>query len=431
MTSGLKGQLAKWPEYRLRFLLEKTRSVDEFRRLERVREVSFIPMENIGEKGEIDTSQVKLKGEVSNGYTLFFEGDVLVAKITPCFENGKGAVARELIGGIGFGTTELYVLDPGAKLHEQFLYYITVSEHFRKLGEASMKGAAGQKRVPDEFIQDYRFRLPPLETQRRIADYLDRETARIDALIAEKEKMLALLEEKRTALISRAVTRGLNPDAPMKPSGLDWLGDIPAHWEIRALKRASAAIDTGSTPSASYMDGTSPSDFIWFTPGDFENGRVLNDSKRKIPVEAIENREAKVFPANSVMVIGIGATLGKVAISPVEFSANQQINVIYPSEETCPNYLLFVLQSYEKVLQAHANSATLPILNQERLGAIRIPFPPKDEQIAIADIINAEELGENELENELRSSIGLLKERRVALITATVTGQVGWKGIAA
>jgi type I restriction enzyme S subunit len=266
--------------------------------------------------------------------------------------------------------------------------------------------------------------LPDIETQRLIADYLDREIARIDALVAEKEKMLALLEEKRAALISRAVTRGLDPNAPLKPSGLDWLGDIPAHWEVRTLKKVSARIDTGSTPSASYMDGTLFQDFLWFTPGDFENGCNLTDSKRKIPREAIEDKEVKVFPANSIMVIGIGATLGKVATSPVEFSANQQINVIHPSEEISSEFLLYLLHGYKNVFRANANSATLPILNQERLGAIQIPFPPIEEQLSIVAKLEEKTAIEQAIRKELILSLSLIKERRAALITSAVTGQI-------
>lgn len=291
-----------------------------------------------------------------------------------------------------------------------------------KLDEGSQEAAVpGLNR---ESVYEQRVIYPDNETQRLIADYLDRETARIDALVAEKEKMLALLEEKRAALISRAVTRGLDPTAPLKPSGLDWLGDIPAHWETRTLKKVSLRIDTGSTPSASYMDGTLLPQFLWFTPGDFENGGELIDSKRKIPIEAIEDKEAKVFPANAIMVIGIGATLGKVATSSVEFSANQQINVIYPSEETSSEFLLYALQGYEKVFRANANSATLPILNQERLGAIHIPFPPMEEQLLIAGKIREKKAAERKITEQLISSISLLKERRAALITAAVTGQI-------
>jgi len=323
----------------------------------------------------------------------------------------------------GVCSTELLVLKPQPDIHPRFLLYSMLSPDFVDQVDASTFGAK-MPRANWEFIGAMKLPTPAYETQRLIADYLDRETARIDALVAEKEKMLALLEEKRAALISRAVTRGLDPDAPLKPSGLDWLRDIPKHWETRTLKKVSSRIDTGTTPSASYMDGTLLPEFLWFTPGDFENGGELIDSKRKIPREAIEDKEAKGFPANAIMVIGIGATIGKVATSPVEFSANQQINVIYPSEETSSEYLLYVLQGYEKIFRANANSATLPILNQERLGAIHIPYPPMEEQLLIAAKIRENKTAERKILEQLISSISLLKERRAALITAAVTGQI-------
>ena len=111
-------------------------------------------MEAIGEDGSLDLSAVRDRAAVEKGYTLFFDGDVIVAKITPCFENGKGALAAGLFGGLAYGTTELHVLSPGPDLDGRFLYYVTMSDEFRTQGEAAMKGAAGQKRVPDEFVQD-------------------------------------------------------------------------------------------------------------------------------------------------------------------------------------------------------------------------------------------------------------------------------------
>jgi type I restriction enzyme S subunit len=143
-------------------------------------------MEAIGEKGELDLSAVRDIEDVRTGYTQFFDGDVLIAKITPCFENGKGALVRGTLQGVGFGTTELHVLTPSPEVDGQFLYYITASELFRKLGEAGMTGAAGQKRVPEDFVRDFRVPVPPIYQQRAIADYLDRETARLDGLMAAK-----------------------------------------------------------------------------------------------------------------------------------------------------------------------------------------------------------------------------------------------------
>ena len=159
-------------------------------------EVPFLPMEAIGERNELDPSATRQMDDVRAGYTQFFDGDVVIAKITPCFENGKGALIRGMAGGVGYGTTELHVLTPGPELEGRFLYYVTVSPHFRRLGEACMTGAAGQKRVPEGFVRDYRVSVPPRSVQRAICDYLDRETARLDALVTEKERLLGLLEEK-------------------------------------------------------------------------------------------------------------------------------------------------------------------------------------------------------------------------------------------
>ena len=207
-------------------------------------------MEAIGEQGELDLSTIRNLDEVKTGYTRFFDGDVIVAKITPCFENGKGALVRGLLNGVGFGTTELYVLSPGPELDGRFLYYVTKSSSFKKRGEAAMTGAAGQKRVPEEFVRNFRVVLPLFPQQHAMADFLDRETAKIDVLIAAKERLLGVLSEKRRALITHAVTRGLNPDVPLRDSGLHWLRQIPNHWRIAGFtKYLRSIVDyRGKTP---------------------------------------------------------------------------------------------------------------------------------------------------------------------------------------
>src|SRR5690606_12182304 len=137
--------------------------------------------------------------DVGSGYTEFEDGDVVVAKITPCFENGKGALASNLVNGAAFGTTELHVLRPSALRDCRFLFYVTISHLFRRAGEAEMYGAGGQKRVPPEFCKDLPAVLPPEDEQRAIADFLDRETAKIDTLVARKRMLIERLKEKRTA----------------------------------------------------------------------------------------------------------------------------------------------------------------------------------------------------------------------------------------
>lgn len=210
--------------------------------------VSFVPMEGVGEYGGLSLDKEKTLDDIGDGYTYFADGDVVIAKITPCFENGKGALAAGLTNGAAFGTTELHVVRAGPNLDRCFLFYLTISPGFRDLGEAHMYGAGGQKRVPEAFIKDFRTPLPPLDEQRAIVRFLDAKTAEIDALIARKQRLLELLAEQRSALITKAVTKGPNPNAPMKPSGLPWLGDIPAHWEVKRLRFVMEKIEQGWSP---------------------------------------------------------------------------------------------------------------------------------------------------------------------------------------
>ncbi len=165
------------------------------------REVSFVSMNDVSENGTIVRQQRRSFAEVSNGYTWFEEGDVLVAKITPCFENGKGALVPELLSEIGFGSTEFHVIRPHAGINASFLFHHTRTYEFRKRGELYMEGSAGQKRVPQDFIEKYKILLPPLRDQGRIASVLnhcDKEVALLRA------RVTALSRQKR-GLIRRLV----------------------------------------------------------------------------------------------------------------------------------------------------------------------------------------------------------------------------------
>ena len=388
---------------------------------------SFCPMEAIGDRGELDTSEARVVEEVASGYTRFRDGDVLVAKITPCFENGKGAVAAGLLGGIGFGTTELYVLTPSISIDPRFLYYITSSSTFRLLGEATMTGAAGQKRVPEQFVRDFPIWLPDISTQRRIADYLDAETGRIDALVAEKERMLALLEEKRAALISRAVTRGLDPNVPLKPSGLDWLGDIPAHWEVMRLKHFST-VGNGSTPNRDDPSYWENGDYPWLNSS-VVNQRNVGEPSRYITEEALADCHLPKItpPALLVAITGQGKTRGRTAILGYEATINQHLAYVKTESSVAEcGYLSFVFDSAYSFLRSDSESSgsTRGAITCEQLGNFYVPLPPREEQLAILQAIDTNSRRFETVEEFLTTSVALLRERRSALITAAVTGQI-------
>jgi len=198
---------AHWNLTRLRFIARFNPSKSEIGSLPPETEVSFLPMDAIGDDGSLRLDATRPLSAVEQGYTYFRDGDLLIAKITPCFENGKGALAAGLLGGIGFGTTELIVVRPlPGRAVAAYLHWLFVGPDFRNAGTAAMYGAGGQKRVPDEFVRDFVVAVPPLAEQRAIAAFLDRECSKIDTLITEAERAIALLKERRSALISAAVT---------------------------------------------------------------------------------------------------------------------------------------------------------------------------------------------------------------------------------
>jgi type I restriction enzyme S subunit len=169
--------------------------------------VSFLPMEKVSTNGEIDHNSNVAYWEVSSGYTYFENKDIILAKITPCFENGKGAMVDHLLNGFGFGTTEFHVLRANENVEPKFLYYFTHSHLFRVVGEAFMEGAAGQKRISAGFVKDFFMPTPPTKAEQiQISTFLDSETAKTDKLIKKIEKRIRLLEEYKKAIINNVVT---------------------------------------------------------------------------------------------------------------------------------------------------------------------------------------------------------------------------------
>jgi type I restriction enzyme S subunit len=381
-------------------------------------ELAFLPMDRV-KSGYFIPNTDKFS-KYASSYNAFEDGDILLAKVTPCFENGNIAVAENLESGKGFGSSELFVIRP-TKVNRKFLFYYFQSSAFKQEGEASMTGAGGLKRVSPDLLRQHRLPFPEEKTQRLIADYLDRETARIDALVAEKEKMLALLEEKRAALISRAVTRGLNPDAQLKPSGLDWLGDIPAHWsEPRAkglFHEVDIRTDTGEETLLS-----------------------LRMEKGLVPHNEVSNKELepndivgfkKIYPGQMV-INRMRAASGLIAVATEAGLVSPDYAVFDVLDQTlCIQYFLELFKT--SLFHAIFRSSSKGLgtgeqgflrLYTESFLSLHFPYPPVDEQREIVAYINHERNEMLHMEHLLQHSIDLAKERRAALITAAVTGQI-------
>ncbi|MEI6673787.1 MAG: restriction endonuclease subunit S [Verrucomicrobiota bacterium] len=265
--------------------------------------------------------------------------------------------------------------------------------------------------------------VPPLEEQARIGSFLDQNTAEIDALIAKKQRQIELLDEQKAILINRAVTRGLNPNAKLKPSGIEWIGEIPEHWEVKNLKHASTAIGTGRTPSSVAQAEDLPDGVHWYTPGDYQNNGFLDASDRR--AKSTRSETVETFPAGSLFYIGIGATLGRVNISLHEAGCNQQINVIViNSAAHSSEYMLHLLTSGREFIFSSSDFTTLPILNRSKTAALSIVAPPKEEQEAIAAFCADLILKIQAVQMKVTENIQSLKAFRSSLIAHAVTGRI-------
>ena len=411
-----------WSRRRLRFDV-RTNPVKSELDLPDDTEVSFVPMDAVGELGGLRLDQTRELADTYNGYTYFADGDVCVAKITPCFENGKGAIAEGLTNGVAFGTTELHVLRPSPTLDGRFLFYLTIAHDFRSYGESEMLGAGGQKRVPEGFLKDWIPPLPHIEVQQRIARFLDEKTARIDALIEKKQVLLERLAEKRQALITRAVTKGLNPDVAMKPSGVDWLGDIPAHWEIKRLSFISSVIDCKHRTPEYIDDGIALVSTSEIKPYsiDYESKRRVSEAEFQMMSEGGRR------PVVGDIIYSRNASVGSAAMvrSNQEICLGQDLCLIRPKAFHAA-YLEFFQNSGVSLEQLNQElvGATFKRVNVDAVKKYFTLVPPMSEQIGVVEYLEHCLRSEDAIQACVIQSLELLLEHRSTLITAAVTGQL-------
>lgn len=270
---------------------------------------------------------------------------------------------------------------------------------------------------------------PPAEEQTVIAAFLDRETAKIDTLIAEQEKLIALLAEKRQATISHAVTRGLNPNAPMKDSGVAWLGEVPAHWSVGVLSRIAERVVVGIAEAAThaYRDNGVPI----LRSTNVRSGRLIGEILRIAPEFAAE-RGSKLICAGDLVTVRTG-NAGVTAVVPPELDQCQCFTMLITTLQSqhFPSYYCYWMNSEAAVryFQLEGWGTAQVNISVPILKALPVVIPPLDEQTAIVKFLEAETDKVDALREEAERTIDLLKERRSALIAAAVTGQIDVRGL--
>jgi type I restriction enzyme S subunit len=308
----------------------------------------------------------------------------------------------------------------------RFLRYVCLWRDFVDAVDASTFGSK-MPRADWDFIGNMPIPVPGPGKQTAIADYLDRETARIDALITAKERLLALLAEKRRALITRAVTRGLDTHAPLRDSGIPWLGEIPAHWETWKVGHL-ALIGNGSTPDRDNREYWAEGSIPWLNSSVVNQGEVTVSDQFVTPAALRECHLPLVRPGSVLVgITGQGRTRGQAVVLAFEATINQHIAYITPRAELLDAWFLrwTFLAAYQ-FLRSISDDAggTKGALTCEEVASLRVTLPPLSEQLDIAAHIASVTKRLDHVRLTTEKSIALLKERRSALIAAAVTGQI-------
>ena len=388
-------------------------------------EISYVDIGNVDSvEGITGKEDLVFEDAPSRARRIVRPGDVIISTVRTYLRaiTSIEAADSNVIVSTGFAVVRPRQLDDG------FLAYAMSAPYFVERVVARSLGVS-YPAINASELACLEIVFPPSTEQRAIAAFLDQETAKFDALIAKKERLIELLQEKRAALISRAVTRGLDADAPMKDSGVEWLGKVPAHWEVKRLKHLAGKIGSGKTPKGGaevYVDeGTM---LIRSQNVHFE-GLRLSDV---VYIDAATDAEmvgSRVIEGDVLLNI-TGASLGRCCTACLDGSnanVNQHVCIIRPDQQRdIPSFLAYSVESdsVQDQIFNNENGVSRDALNFEQIGDLVLARPPVVEQQAIGCRLDRESAKLEALIERIQDAIKHLKELRTALISAAVTGRI-------
>lgn len=421
-----------WSVVPLKYIAELTPKKSELEESIMSDKCTFLPMEKL-KLNSITLDEIRTVKDVYDGYTYFKDGDVLIAKVTPCFENKNMAIAAGLTNGIGFGSSEIYVLRANELINNRFLYYRLQEDNFMAVATGAMTGAGGLKRVPSETVNNFTIAIPTTNDQTQIAAFLDHETAKIDTLIEKQQQLIELLKEKRQAVISHAVTKGLNPDAPMKDSGVEWLGEVPKPWDILRLKHLIQSLESGCSVNAADIPAKDNEIGVLKTSCVYtrqfrveENKTVILDDLSRVKCP-IRKGAIIISRMNTPELVGASALVDVDAeniylpdrLWQTIFNDNYAIN-----SEYLAHFMTVTGFRNQISLAAEGASSSMQNIAKEDYLAINTLLPPLNEQLSIIEYLRSTTDKFDGLVHKANTAINLMQERRTALISAAVTGKI-------
>ena len=366
---------------------------------------------------------------------------VLALKGTDSFrhveENDFVISLRSFQGGIehsgysGCVSPAYTVLDAVKQIDFRYYRYLLKSTPYICALQSSTDSLREGKSITYEQFGQISLPLLPMEEQHAIAAFLDRETGKIDRMIGKQERMIELLKEKRQAVISNAVTKGIDPTAPMKDSGIEWLGQIPEHWEATKLKYR-AIFYGGGTPSKNNPDYWK-GDIPWVSPKDMKSSRIGN-SQDKITTLAVVESSTKLIRAGAVLMVvrsGILQRTIPVGINDIAVTLNQDMKAIIFGKPLLADFFQLLVSGLESqlLLEWRKQGATVESIEHEYLANSTLCIPPYEEMGAIIEYLKEETTKIDRLIAKAEQAIELMKERRTALISAAVTGKIDVRSV--
>ena len=377
--------------------------------------VSFSPMECLRYDSlkPITISFSEAKGK----YTFFKDNDILFAKVTPCFENQNIAIANNLVNGIGFGSSEINVLRLKSDASLRYMFYVICSNRFYNTGCSSMCGVGGLKRINPRAVSTFEFTMPSLTEQEAIAAYLDKECKKIGRKIELLERKADAYSRLRRSLINRAVTRGLDPNVSLKPSNIEWVGDIPVHWTISRFAYffaehniSNKGVNHQNLLSLSFgkiirknidsCDG--------LLPATFETYQIVEPGNIIFRFTDLQNDHKSL----------------RVGLVNEEGIITSAYTCVQGNKETLPKFAFYMLHSYDiKKVFYKLGGGMRQSLNYRTIKDKKVVYPPIDEQKEIAVYLDEKCAKIDAILEKINTEVERLKELKRSLINEVVTGQ--------
>ncbi|EJC85311.1 restriction endonuclease S subunit [Rhizobium leguminosarum bv. trifolii WSM2297] len=378
-------------------------------------EIQYIDIGNVNSSGTVDqVASYRFEAAPSRARRIVRDGDVIISTVRTYLQAIAPITAppENLIVSTGFA-----VIRPRPDMMDpKFCRYVLREPTF--LAEVEMRSTGiSYPAINASEIGDIAIPLPPISAQKMIADYVETETAEIDTLIGAKQRLLELMAEKRRAIVAEAVMRGLEPSAPLRPSGIDWLGDIPAHWKVRRVATMFSQRDERNEPDLPLLEVS------------INSGVAVREfSSDKIEGTAADFNTYKIACRGDIAFNKMRMWQGAVGVAPVDGLVSPDYTVATAKAELLPEYAgqLFRTASFSAECGRNSQGITWDRLRLywDGFRDIFMPVPPLHEQQQLVDHITAETAKIDRLRASTENSIALLRERRAALIAAAVTGQI-------